>query len=294
MKTQKLALSFATVVLSGLGWYFFANVFSSSNFLLGNGLNWALFFISLGLSFAFLFVVALTKDRFDFTLTTLLSSVWILVFLGASPKTFLCAAVMFLSSQVLWDFPKTLERTLTIKYYSVSYGKIAFVIIAVIGISSAYLQTKLVESVQRDTFTQNASNYAWPYIGKYLSQFNSDQNVNSYLRDQFRAQGLSNPTPAMLDQERKTISQQVGFDVQGNEKMSDLGKKFVSYRFNDIIKQFNLDRAGLLVIFFSLLVLWPIGRFFFAALATLLYWMLKRAGVLKVTEGQILTKKLEF
>ncbi|GAC1573738.1 MAG: hypothetical protein NVS3B9_4720 [Candidatus Doudnabacteria bacterium] len=294
MKIQKLSLSLAAIILSGFGWYFFAAIFNTSKPLAESGLNWILFFISLALSFAFLFAVSLTKDRFDFTITTLLSSVWILAFLGPSLKTFFCAAIMFATSQILWSFPTALERSLAIKYYTVSFGKITLVILALIGISSAYLQTRLVESIQRDTFTQNASNYAWPYVGKYLSRFNSSQDVNGYLKEQFKSQGINNPSSAMLEQEKKNISQDVGFEVKGNEKMSDLGKKFVSYKLNDLIKQFNLDRASLLLIFFSLLSLLPISSVIFAVFAKLLYLVLRKMGVLKVTEGQILTKKLEF
>ncbi|MDB4939665.1 MAG: hypothetical protein JWO40_90 [Candidatus Doudnabacteria bacterium] len=294
MTFKKLVLSLCTVLFSGLGWYFFSRVFTSASVLTGNGLNWTLFFVFLAMSYAFLFVVALTKDRYDFILTTLLSAIWIVVFLGPTWKNLLSAAVMFLSSQVLWEFPSALERSLNLKYYSVSYSKIALVILAVIGISSAYLQTRLAESVHTQSFSQGATNFAWPYVGKYLSQFNSGETVNKYLADQFKEQGINNPSPSMLNAEKKQISQQVGFDVNGDEKMSDVGKQFVAFRLNDIVKEFNVDKAGIFVIFVSLLVIWPIGRFLFAFVAMILYYIFKKLGVLHVTESQVITKKLEF
>lgn len=257
-------------------------------------MRWALFFIFEALSFALLFVVALARDRYDFWVTTLISSLWILVFMGVTVGTVVAAAALFVASQVIIEFPKALEHTLNLRYFSTSYMKIALVILAIIGISSAYLQSSVQRSIQQPQTAESTSNFFWPYISKYVSQFNTSESVDNYLRDQFRSEGVDQPSQGMVDQGRKQISDQVGFEVKGNEQMSEVGKKLVAYRLNDLARQFNLDRTGVYVIFVSLLVLWPIGRIFFSVVAVLVYWILKKFEVIKVVEGQVVTKKLEL
>jgi hypothetical protein len=294
MKLQKIAFSFFAVLFSGLSWYFFSAVFSSSNVLSGNGLKWILFFVFLAIGYAFLFVVSLIKDRFDFLLTALLSAIWIPVFLGTSTKPLIAAIVLFGATLILENFPQSLEKSLSLRYFHTSYARILLVSLAILGITSVYLQATLAEDIQQTTFSKSATDYAWPYLGKYFSQFSSDKTVNDYIREQFKSQGVSYPSDGMVKQQRKVISEQVGFPVQDNQKMSELGKNFVSYRFNDLAKRFNFDRVGVYVIFFSLLILLPILRLFFAAFASLLYLILKKARILKVAETEVISKKLEF
>jgi hypothetical protein len=294
MKFKKLLFSVVTVVFSGLAWYFFSQIFQGSNIFSGNGANWTMFIILLGLSYSFAFLVALTKDRFDFIITSLLSVLWILVFMGINLKTLISAAALFVATQVLMEFSKALARSLSVKYFVTAYSKIALVILVVLGISSAYLQDKVAVGISQQTFSQQTSDFAWPFISKYLTQFNSDETVNNYISDQYQAQGINHPSDAMIGQEREAISTQIGIDLKGNEKMSDIGKKFVASKFNSILKQYNLDKAGLFVIFFSLLILWPIGRFVFAALAAIVAWIMRKTKVLHVVDAAITTKNLEL
>ncbi len=294
MKFKKLVFSVAAVLFSGLGWYFFSRIFGRTNIFSGNGLNWAMFIIMLGLSYSFAFLVALTKDRFDFIITSLLIVLWILVFMGIGIKTLISAAALFVATQVLMEFSSALARSLSIKYFFTAYSKIALVILVVLGISSAYLQDRVANSITQQTFSEQTSDFAWPFVSKYLSQFNSNENVDVYLLNQFKAQGVNNPSGSMLNQQRQAISNQLGVAITGNEKMSDIGKKFIAFKFSDILKQFNLNKTGLFVIFFSLLILWPIGRFIFAALAALVALIMRRTGVLHVVDTAITTKNLEL
>ncbi len=294
MKIKKILFSLMTVLFSGMGWYFFSRIFQAENLFMGNGINWLLFVIGLSLSYAFLFVLSLTRDRTDFALTTLLSSLWILVFMSVSAKTLLSALAIFVSSMVLIEFSSALARSLKIKYYFTAYSKIALVILVLIGVSSSFLQDRLTDSIAKNTFSEQTSNYAWPFIGKFVAEFNSEKSVDTYLREQFSEQGLQNPSNAMLAEQRKVISKQVGFEIQGREKMSEVGKKFVSLQLSEMLKTYKLDRTGVFVIFFSLIIVWPIGRFIFAIIATVLAAFLRRAGVLKTMETQITTKTLEL
>ncbi len=280
--------------MSGLAWYFFSRIFDNNNVLRGQGLNWFIFFVLEALSYALLFVVALAKDRYDFWLTTLISSLWILVFMGVSATTIISAAALFIASQIVMEFPKALEHSLNIHYFSTAYMKIALVILALIGISAVYLQTSVNQTIQQPEAAQKTSDFFWPYISKYVTQFDSTESVDDYIRDQFKEQGVNNVNQYLVDQERKQISEQVGFEVKGNEEMSDVGKKLVAYRLNDFAKEFKFNKTGVYVIFVSLLVLWPIGRIFFGFIAVLIYWLLKRMEVIKVVEGQVITKKLEL
>jgi hypothetical protein len=294
MNLKKLYFSLASILFSGLGWFFFSRIFSSQNIIKGNGGNWLLFFLSLSLSYAFLFIVALAKNRYDFWLTTLINSLWVLVFMGVSAKTLLSALAMFVAAQVLMEFPVALERSLNLRYFTVSYSKIALVILAIIGISSAYVQQRVVQNIGQQGFSENTSNFVWPYIGRYITQFNSEETVNDYVRAQYQSHGVNNPSNYMIDQGRQDISDQVGFEVRGDQKMSDLGKKFVAFKLNDVINNFQIDKAGLYIIFLSLLVLWPIGRMFFAAVSALMYLIFKKSGAIKIVEGQVVTQKLEI
>jgi hypothetical protein len=294
MKLKKLLFSLVTVLFSGIGWFFFSKIFASENIIRGNGVNWIIFVLAMSLSYGFLFLVSLARDRYDFWLTTVISSLWILVFLGASFRSVLSAIAIFVAAQVLMEFPASLERSLNLRYFAVSYGKLALVMLAIIGISSAYIQEKVATNINQIGFSESTSNYVWPYLGKYVAQFNSEKTVDQYVRDEFKSHGVNNPSQNMVNEEKDSISQQVGFDVQGNEKMSELGKRFVAFKVNEIVNNFDVDRAGLYVIFFSLLVLWPVGRFIFAAIAWLIYTIFKKGGAIRITEGQIVTQKLEI
>lgn len=293
-KIKKIALSFAAIVFAGLTWYFFSQIFNSPSVLAGNALNWAMFVLCAGVTYGFLFLVALTRDKIDFFLTSLLSVLWILVFMGVGPRTLISAGALFVSGAALQEFPSALARSLNLKYYFTVYSKIALVILVLLGITSAYLQNRIADNVSQQNVTQQTSDFVWPYISKYIGQFDSEQSVNDYIREQYAQQGISNPTSAMIAQERRAMSEQVGFPINGSERMSDLGKRFLAGKLNSVLAQYNLQKSSLYIIFLSLMILWPIGRMLFGLIALLVYYIFRSTGMVKVVEQQITTKALEI
>ncbi len=291
---KKIIYSFIAVLFAALGWYFFSLVVSSNSTLQANIVNIVGFLLMLGLSYGFMFIVALGRNKLDFFLTSLISSLWILVFLGSSLQTGISALALFIASQALMEFPSSLEKSIDLRYFSTAYTKIALVALVLIGISSGYIQQNLNKTIAQQGFTQKTSNYIWPYIKGYISQFNSEQSVDEFLEQQFAEQGVKNPQAYMLTQEKQRLSEQFGFKISGKEKMSDLGKSFLSTQISDFLKRFNFDKAGLYIIFFSLLVLWPFWRFLFGLIASGIYWAMRQAKLIKVVETQVVARKLEL
>jgi hypothetical protein len=290
MNIKKIALSSSAVLLSGVSWYFFRVIFSSDNIFFGNGLNWILFALASALSFGFLFIIALAKDRADYLATSFLSTIWIILFLGFNGKTLLAAAALFVSLQIIQDFPEALARSLNVRYYITAYSKLAFVILVMLGVTSAYLKDHLDESLISKTISEQTSKYAWPYISKYIP-YNSEQSVNEYLTTEFQGHGIANPNNQMVAESRNALSTELGFNLKGSERMSDIGKRFVSNRVTDLVDSVHLSKTNWYFIFFSLLILWPVGRLFYAMVAALIFHIFKAAGLVRIVEAEITVKK---
>src|SRR5258708_1341107 len=130
MKIKKISISFGTVLFAGLTWYFFSQIFSSHSAIANDSISWTMFVLMAGVTYGFLFLVALTRDKLDFFLTSLLSVLWLLVFMGITPRTLISAGALFVASAAVQEFPAALTRSLNLKYYLTVYSKIALVILA--------------------------------------------------------------------------------------------------------------------------------------------------------------------
>lgn len=294
MKLKKFFLSLGTVAFSGLAWYLFSQIFDSSSIFQNNGLNWFGFIFSIGLAYAFCFLIAAARDRFDFEVTSLLSVLWIPVFLGTSGRTLIAAAVLFLFTQVLLEFASALEHSINLNYYSTAYSKIALVVIALLAITSIYFQDRVVANVGNTAVSQKAVGTLWPYVSKYFGQYNTNGTVNEFLVTEFKQQGVEQPTPQMIAQARNELSEQLNLNLSGKESMSALGEDFVANQFNSFLQEYNIEKSGIYVIFLSLLVLWPIGRALFALLALMLFKIFKASGLVKIKQTQVTAKTLEI
>ena len=267
MKLKKLFLSFGAVIFSGLGWYLFSQIFDGSNIFQGNSLNWFGFVFSIALAYAFSFLIAATRDRFDFEVTSLLSVLWIPVFLGTTGRNIIAAIVLFLFSQALLEFASALEHSIDLNYFSTAYSKIALVIIALLAITSIYFQDRVVANVGNTAVSQKAVGALWPYVGKYFNQYNTNGTVNEFLASEFTQQGVQQPTPQMIATARNELSKQLNLNLNGKESMSALGEDFVANQFNSFLQEYHIEKSGIYVIFLSLFVLWQIGRLLFALIA---------------------------
>lgn len=264
----------------------------------GNAWYWAGFIFAGAVSFGFFYLVSITRDHFDFFLTSLLSSLWILAFLGANITAALCAFGLFAAMQVLNEFPHSLAKTIEVHYFSAAYGKMAIVMLALLAITAVYIQKDFSANINEQEISRNvsqsAANYAWPYLSKYIAEFNSQDTVDQFLINQFQQQGVPVPTQQMLDQQIKQFSQQLGFNVSGTDRMSNLGERFVANRFNDFLTQVRLQRTSILFLVLSMFILWPIGRAVFALAAVLIYRLFRSFGWVKVMETQITAHHLEI
>ncbi len=294
MKLKKILLSLGTVIFSGLAWFLFSQIFESSSIFRDNGLNWFGFIFCTALAYAFSFLIAASRDRFDFEITSLLSVLWIPVFLGTSGRTLIAAAVLFLFTQVLLEFASALEHSINLNYFSTAYSKIALVIIALLAITSIYFQDRVVANVGNTAVSQKAVGAIWPYVSKYFDQYNSNGTVNEFLTSEFKQQGVQQPTPQMVALARNELSQQLNLNLSGKESMSALGEDFVANQFNSFLQEYHIEKSGIYVIFLSLLVLWPIGRALFALFALLLFQIFKASGLVKVKQTQVTAKTLEI
>ncbi|MHB8871000.1 MAG: hypothetical protein ACYC5G_00890 [Candidatus Doudnabacteria bacterium] len=294
MKLKKLFLSFGTVIFSGLGWYLFSRIFDGSSIFQGNSLNWFGFIFSIGLAYAFSFLIAATRDRFDFEVTSLLSVLWIPVFLGTTGRNVIAAIVLFLFSQALLEFASALEHSIDLNYFSTAYSKIALVIIALLAITSIYFQDRVVANVGNTAASQKAVGAIWPYVSKYFNQYNTNGTVNEFLVSEFTQQGVQQPTPQMIASARNELSKQLNLNLNGKESMSALGEDFVANQFNDFLQEYHVEKSGIYVIFLSLLVLWPIGRLLFALIALLIFKIFKSSGLIKIKETQVTAKTLQI
>lgn len=294
MKLKKFFLSLGTVVFSGLAWYLFSQIFDSSSIFKHNALNWFGFIFSIALAYAFSFLIAATKDRFDFEVTSLLSVLWIPVFLGTNGRTLIAAAVLFLFTQVLLEFASALEHSINLNYYSTAYSKVALVIIALLAITSIYFQDRVVANVGNTAVSQKAVGTLWPYLSKYFGQYNTNGTVNEFLVTEFKQQGVGQPTPQMIAQARNQLSEQLNLNLSGKESMAALGEDFVANQFNSFLQEYNIEKSGIYVIFLSLLVLWPIGRALFALFALILFKIFKASGLVKIKQTQVTAKTLEI
>ncbi|TSC65955.1 MAG: hypothetical protein G01um101477_271 [Candidatus Doudnabacteria bacterium Gr01-1014_77] len=294
MKLKKLFLSFGTVIFSGLGWYLFSRIFDGSNIFRGNSWNWFGFIFSLGLAYAFSFLIAATRDRFDFEVTSLLSVLWIPVFLGTTGRNIIAAIVLFLFSQALLEFASALEHSIDLNYFTTAYSKIALVIIALLAITSIYFQDRVVANVGNTAASQKAVGAIWPYVSKYFNQYNTNGTVNEFLVSEFTQQGVQQPTPQMIATARNELSKQLNLNLNGKESMSSLGEDFVANQFNDFLQEYHIEKSGIYVIFLSLLVLWPIGRLLYALIALLVFKIFESSGLIKIKETQVTAKTLQM
>ncbi|MEK7651889.1 MAG: hypothetical protein AAB351_01625 [Patescibacteria group bacterium] len=294
MKLKKLFLSFGAVIFSGLGWYLFSQIFDGSNIFQGNSLNWFGFVFSIALAYAFSFLIAATRDRFDFEVTSLLSVLWIPVFLGTTGRNIIAAIVLFLFSQALLEFASALEHSIDLNYFSTAYSKIALVIIALLAITSIYFQDRVVANVGNTAVSQKAVGALWPYVGKYFNQYNTNGTVNEFLASEFTQQGVQQPTPQMIATARNELSKQLNLNLNGKESMSALGEDFVANQFNSFLQEYHIEKSGIYVIFLSLFVLWPIGRLLFALIALLIFKIFESSGLIKIRETQVTAKTLQI
>ncbi|MBU6447220.1 hypothetical protein KGQ24_00025 [Patescibacteria group bacterium] len=298
MNTKKFVLSALAVAFSGIAWFCFAKIFSSPGFLQGNAWYWAGFILAEGISFGFFYLVSITRDHFDFFLTSFLSSLWILAFLGVSLTAALCALGLFAAVQVLNEFPHSLAKTIEVHYFSAAYSKMAVIMLALLAITAVYIQKDFSANINEQEISRNvsqsAANYAWPYLSKYIAEFNSQDTVYQFLTTQFEQQGVPVPTRQMLDQQVSQFSQQLGFNVNGTDRMSNLGERFVANRINDFLTQVKLQRTSILFLVLSMFILWPIGRLIFSLIAVLIYRLFRLFGWVKVMETQITAHHLEI
>ncbi len=298
MNTKKFVLSALAVAFSGVGWFCFSKIFVASGFLQGNSLYWIGFITAQSISFGFLYLVAITRDHFDFFLTTFLSSLWILAFLGINITAALCALGLFAATQVLNGFPHSLAKTIEVHYFSAAYSKMAVIMLALLAITAVYIQQDFSAHINEQDLSRNISqssaSYAWPFISQYVEQFNTQDTVYQFLTNQFKQQGISAPSQAMLNQQVSALGQQLGFSVSGNDRMSNLGERFVSNKFNDLLGQLQLQRTGIVFLVLSMFILWPIGRVLFALIAMLIYRLFRSLGWVRVAETQIVARHLEI
>lgn len=224
----------------------------------------------------------------------LLSPLFFLLFNGVGTKLIVAALVLFAANVRFLLFPELLLQTLQLNYFRAAFRKYSLLILVLFSIAAIFFQQNIYKDPSNRNFAERTVNQTWPYIRNAVPQFNTNNTVDEYVREQYKDNGVTQPSQAMFAEGRNQISRQVGFPISGNEKMSDVGKRFLTEKMNSYFVNLNFEKNSGYLIFIALVTFWPLFKLLFALISTLVYHSMKRFKVIKVVEIPVTAKTLEI
>lgn len=293
MQYKTTGLVLATGLFSALAWYYFGRIFQHDRLFIGN-YNWTIFILSLGLAYGFLCLLSFSKNRRVFIAAALMPPFFFLLFNGISLKLVIAALVLAAVNIRFLMFPDLILQTMSLNYFRVAFRKYSLLILVLFSITAIFFQQNIYKDPSNRNFAEKSVNQAWPYIRTAVPQFNSEKTVNQYLTEQYKENGVDRPSQANLADGRAQISRQVNFPLVGNEKMSDVGKKFLTEKLNSYFVNLNFEKNSGYLIFIALITFWPLFKLVFASITTLLYLIMRKSNVVKVVEIPVTAKTLEI
>jgi hypothetical protein len=286
---KKLALALPTVLAWGVTLSLLKSFFVQG---FGFGRLLALIF-TLGIVFFFLQITSLFKEKAYFYVLSLVAPVILAFFLGRGQHFMLAALVMVFGSAALINFRKHLAESINLRIFHVSYKQFTIPALALVLSLSIFFAHSIFTN-DENNLNRQVLNASWPYLQRLSPQFSSDQTVDQYVLEQFKKQGINNPTAEMIELGREQLAGQLQTEVKGEEKLSDLGKEFVTERLNQTLNPNNSNNLGLLFIFLLLLIFVPVIRLIHAFMAYLLFEVFKALKIIKVVETQVTAKGVEI
>ena len=285
---KKIILS-SLVTVGWIGVYFYLNqLFGANSF--SSLRPWVLFFVFAAVLNASLAFIALLRNPLIFALNALGTPVIIALLSGNSRMT-LALMILALGTLSIYAFAKYLTESVSLRVFSVSYRHIGFSALASVAALTVVLLS-IFGAASADNVSSKAVDAIWPYVQKMSPQFNSDLTVDEYLTKEIQDQGIQRPSRQMLEEGRRQFNEQFKIEVNGDQKVSDIGKAYVSGQVSDIVDEGNIGKALPLLIFLTLLVLIPFIKLVYAAATWVLYLILKQSKFITIGETQINAKKI--
>ena len=278
--------------LAAVGWigiYFYLNqLFGVSSF---NSLRpWLLFLVFAAVLNASLAFIAIFRNPLIFALNALGIPVIIALLSGNSRMT-LALMILALGTLSIYAFAKYLTESISLRVFSVSYRHIGFSALASVAALTVVLLS-IFGAASADNVSSKAVNAIWPYVQKMSPQFSSDLTVDEYLTKEIQDQGIQRPSRQMLEEGRRQFSEQFKVEVSGDQKVSDIGKAYVSGQVSGIVDEGNIGKALPWLIFLTLLILIPFIKLAYAAVTWVLYCILRQSKFITIEETQINAKKI--
>lgn len=293
MQYKTTGLVLATGIFSAIAWFYFSRIFEHDRLFIGN-YNWAIFIFALALSYGLLCLLTFSKSRRLFLVAASFSPLFLLLFNGLSAKLVVAALVLLAANIRFLLFPELIVHTLKLNYFRAAFRKYSLLILVLFSISAIFFQQNIYKDPSNRNFAERTVNQTWPYIRTMVPQFNINSTVDEYIREQYRDNGVSQPSQDMIKEGRDQISRQVGFPVSGNEKMSGVGKRFLTEKMNSYFVNLNFEKNSGYLIFIALITFWPLFKLLFALVSTLVYLAMKKLKVIKVVEIPVTAKTLEI
>jgi hypothetical protein len=225
-------------------------------------LPWIAAVLLLAAAEGLLFLLALGRNAWMVALVSIVNAVLLLFVFGHSTAYVVIAGCCALAGAWVAHFPSAIEQSASGAYHHAAYRLSWLFGLVLIGLIS-FISTSLLTP---KNIASAVTTYGFPYISSSIAPFNSDQTVDAYLTEQIQAGGIvSRPTPALLAEGRQGLSQQIGEPVTGGEKLSDIGKQFVSSKVDAALVAAGFNSGNWYYLFILLLIILPVIRLVIAA-----------------------------
>ncbi len=255
---KQIMVGLLSVVSSSLMWKFFAQITLHGGY--AHALQWVWFVIALAAAEGFLFLLALGRTTWMVWLISILNAALLLIFFGHGVGPLIAAGCFVLAGGMVSSFPKAIESSVSGAYHHSAYRLSWPLALVILGFAS-YLFAGIVTPAR---IASLASNYGFSSISANVAPFNTDQTVDAYLVMQYQQGGVAHPTPEMLAEGRKQLEDQIGVQITGNEKMSDVGKQFISGKVQTALTNTGFGTGRWYYLLIVLIILLPLLRLIIA------------------------------
>jgi hypothetical protein len=279
---KQLAIGVLSAVASFFLWKSVAQITLHGGY--AHLLPWVGFVLLLAAAEGLLFLLALGRNAWMVWLFSVIHAALLLVAFGHENSSLIAAGLFALAGGVMTAFPSSIEKSASGAYHHAAY-RLAWPFALVLLGFTAFLSTSLLTP---QSIATTVTNYGFPYIASNIAPFNSDQTVDDYLTTQIVQGGIvSQATPALLAEGRKGLSEQIGEPVTGNEKLSDIGKQFISSKVESALVAAGFNSGNWYYLFVLLLIVLPVVRLVIAAGSDVLIILGESVDVVTTSEKQI-------
>jgi hypothetical protein len=283
---KKAVLGLITLI----GW---VGVYASLSQLIsdpGSARTWIMLIVFAALVNASMAFVSLLKDPLVFAANALLIPV-ALALVSGNDRITLALMILALGTLSTYTFAKYLTESISLRVFSVTFRHIGFSALALIGAVTVILLSVL-GTASTDKASTAAIDAAWPYVQQVSPQFSSDLTVDEYVIQEMQKQGIQRPSRQMIEQGRKQLSDQFKIEINGEQRISDIGKNYVAEQTSEIINGERVRDALPILLFLTLLILIPFIKLAYAAATFVLYEILKQTKFITIEETQIKAKNI--